>query len=86
MKKHSLSHGAAVLVCTLTAPLLVDIVRTHIPLIHTGITKFSVFLVHLLPLSIRTSHLSQLLYATLLAAIWGAAFAFAHNKNFIRGG
>jgi hypothetical protein len=79
MKKHGLSHGAAVLVCTLSSALIVDVLRKHVPVVHEAVEKGAKYLLSIFEFSNPPEHVAILLYATLLAIIWGVAFALMHK-------
>ena len=79
MKKHGASHGIAVLVCTVSAALMADVVRNHNPLIHNSIRRFSEFIAGFLPIPYDPKYIGIVLFAALLATIWGIAFTFVHN-------
>ena len=78
MKKHGISHGMALLVCTVTAALLTDTVRKYVPSIHEMVGKFSAFALEHLSMPLAPEFLGILFYATVLAMVWGAAFSLVH--------
>ena len=75
MKRHVFSHAMAVLVCTVTGALLVDIVRRHIPYVYRVLQRFAHLVINLLELPYDVHQVSIVLYAVCIAALWGAAFA-----------
>jgi len=79
MKKHGFSHGAAVLVCTISSALLVDVLRKHVPVVHDAVENFAKYLLGIFQFTNPPEHLAILLYATLLAVVWGVAFALMHK-------
>ena len=79
MKKHGLSHGLAVLGCTISSALLVDIVRKHVPLVSDFVTRVSVALRDSFEIQYAPDHISIVLYASILAVLWGVAFAWMHS-------
>jgi len=81
VKKHGASHGAAVLICTISSALLVDVVRRHVPIMHNAINGISVFFVNILNLQSPPRYLNILIYSVILAVIWGIAFKFMHEDD-----
>ena len=79
MTKHGASHGAAVLVCMVASVLLADIIKKYVPIIYNAVLKFSYLLADLFHLQVSTGYLSTLIYASMLAVIWGIAFSFVHE-------
>ncbi len=79
MKKHGASHGIAVIVSTVLAALIADIVRKHVPLVYSAFNRFSQNLVDLMQLPFDSKYVSIMIFATFLATIWGVAFAFLHS-------
>ena len=79
MKKHGASHGFAVLVCTVSAALLADIIKDYVPFIYNAVHRFSSFLVSELQIPGGPRYVSILIFATALAVVWGAGFAIIHN-------
>lgn len=81
MKKHGASHGAAVLVCTITSALMIDFLKNHVPAVYYAINILSQFLLDLLGLLFPPVYLTILIYAAMLAVIWGVAFSFMHKDK-----
>jgi hypothetical protein len=81
MKKHASSHALAVLVCTVTAGVLIEIGRDHYPLAAQRLGKISRRIVDFFGLDFEPKIISILILAILLAAIWGIAFSFMHSDN-----
>ena len=79
MTKHGVSHGSAVLVCSIASTLLVDIIRKHVPFIYGMVDKFSTFIKSTIDLKYGSENISIITYATVLAVIWGVAFALVHE-------
>ena len=79
MKKHGLSHGAAVLVCSVTSALMVDIIQRHVPFVHRAVEKIVDFVLEKFPLPILPDYLGILIYSTALAVLWGMCFAMMHE-------
>ena len=79
MKKHGASHGIAVLVCTVSSALLIDILRKYVPFVYNAVNKFSDFLINILGLSFAPKYVSIVLYASILAIFWGVGFALIHK-------
>ncbi len=81
MKKHGASHGLAMLVCTVSAALLADIAKTHVPILANVVSKISSYIISLLHLQHAPKYMDILIYATILAVIWGVAFSFMHRDK-----
>jgi len=79
MERHGASHGIAVLVCTASSALLIDIIRRYVPVIYNAVNNFALFLINLMDLSSAPHSVSIILYATVLATIWGVGFALLHD-------
>jgi len=79
MTKHGASHAAAVLVCMVASDLFADIIRKYVPFIYDAVNKVSSFLVDLLSIQYAPKYFSFIIYATILALIWGVAFSLVHN-------
>ena len=79
MKKHGFSHAAAVLVCSVSSALLVDVARKHIPPLYDWVIRFSRYITDLVDTPISPQHFSIMIYASILAAVWGGAFALVHE-------
>lgn len=79
MKKHSISHGAAVLVATVTSTILVELAHEHAPAFYKMFNSFSEFIVSKGSLPVSPNSVSIIIYAVIIASIWGAAFAFLHK-------
>ncbi len=83
MCKHGISHGLAVLACTISSALVVDLVRTHIKPVHAYMNHACTFVAATLPIPVAPDHLHVLLYATLLGTAWGAAFSLMHRDKIV---
>jgi hypothetical protein len=81
LKKHGVSHGIAVLACTITSALLVDVVRRHVPVVYDFFYKLSLLLVEQFGLRHRPDYITILIYASFLAVVWGVAFACLHSDR-----
>ena len=81
MKRHGTSHGVATLASFLSAGLLLDQLKQHAPAAFGPLDRASAWIVAKseIPYDVRT--VSQLLLATLLAAIWGMAFAILFARR-----
>ena len=53
MKKHGISHAAAVLVTTCSSVLLIEIVRRHVPYIYNAVNRFSSMVIESLQLHLE---------------------------------
>ncbi len=79
MRRHGISHGAAVLVCTITSALLVDLVKKQVPVVYRAVENLAELTAFILALPYGTSFLNIVIYASMLAMIWGVAFSFLHR-------
>ena len=75
MNKHGMSHAIAILVCTLSSGLLIQLAWQHFPVINRVLDFMSILIIRALGLSISTQSMSVLMLATILGLIWGMAFA-----------
>lgn len=81
MRKHGVSHGVAVLVCTVSSALMVDVVRRHVPAVYDFFNRLSMLIVEYFELRHRPDYITILIYATFLAMVWGVAFACVHSDR-----
>jgi hypothetical protein len=81
MKKHAVSHGVAVLVCTISSALLVDVVQRNVPAVYEFFHKFSLLIIEQFELRHRPDYITILIYASVLAVVWGVAFACIHSDR-----
>ena len=81
MKKHASSHGLAVLVCTITAGILVKISRDLYPVGARYLENISKFIIKVLNLDYEPRIISTLILAVILAIMWGIAFSFLHSDK-----
>jgi hypothetical protein len=81
MKKHGISHGGALPVCTIASALLVDLIRNNVPILDKIVTTISTSVINMLHIQHDPEYISILIYATILATIWGAAFSFMHSDK-----
>jgi len=81
MKKHGISHGAALLVCTITSALLADVARRNVPILDNIVTTISTSVINLFHIQCDPTYINILIYATILATIWGIAFSFMHSDK-----
>ncbi|MDZ7304473.1 MAG: hypothetical protein ONB44_20305 [candidate division KSB1 bacterium] len=84
-KRHGLSHGLATFVSVITAGLLIAILRSYIPFF-IGIFDdvglwLSNWLVAKFGKQIPPSLLSTAVFASLLAFVWGVAFAVMNRRR-----
>ena len=75
MHKHALSHGLAVLICTIASSLLIDVIKEHIPSVNDILHYVSAWIIVLSGIQFSPRALSLLILTSILAAIWGLAFA-----------
>lgn len=74
MVRHGSSHGFAVLVCTIAAALLIELVRDKIPRVVASLDGFSEKLIALFNIPFPPNYISTVLFASMLAFIWGVFF------------
>ena len=84
MKRHAISHGAGTLASTLAASLLIPTLRSRIPEVMEQLDRLSYLLVAIFDLPYRIDTVSVVLFATLLAVLWGFGFALAHRGQYTR--
>ena len=80
MIRHASSHGLAVLVCTISSALLVELFRGTLPGIYSNLISVSSKLITTFDLPMEPGILATILIAAILAMIWGVAFKFAFKK------
>jgi hypothetical protein len=80
MKKHAASHAGAVLICTIAGALITDVIRKHTPIVYKFVNGFSRTVVDAFSIGFAPEMVTTLLYATLLAMIWGIAFALINKR------
>lgn len=81
MTKHGLSHGLAVITCCITSGVLMRMASDAYP---KAINRVEVFLAqHVANLGVDISgqFAAMLLFAGLLATVWGVAFSFLHTDS-----
>jgi len=82
-KRHGISHALAVLISTLSAGLIISIVKPYVPslanLFHSAACKVSEFIFLKAGVTIAPSVLSTVMLAAILAFLWGMAFAHLHK-------
>ena len=81
MKKHAASHGLALLVCTVTAGILIKIGRDHYPMLCQRFEELGAFVANKLNLGYSPKAISTVILAVFLAVIWGIAFSFMHSDE-----
>lgn len=81
MKKHASSHGLALLVCTVTAGVLIGMGRDHYPTIAQKLEDISLYIVTFFNLDFPPKVISILIIAVILAVMWGIAFSFMHSDK-----
>jgi putative exporter of polyketide antibiotics len=81
MKRHAASHGAAVIVCSVVGALITDVIRKYVPAAYKSVNWFSKSIVDALSISYPPEWITTLIYATILAVIWGVAFALMSKRQ-----
>lgn len=74
------SHALSVIVCSISSTLLIDEIRVFIPKFYELLSIPSTLAIYYFNMPFTIRGLSTLLLASLLAMIWGMAFARL-NKN-----
>ena len=77
---HGSSHGIAVFICTVTASLFADFVRTRLPSLFNFINLIAEWLHELLGFNISVDAINFLLYASILGFIWGMAYKVIRDR------
>ncbi len=75
MTRHGLSHGTATLVTVVAAGLLTEHARQHLPLLARALDGVSAQIYRTGWIKIPQEALTPLLLGSLLAVLWGVAFA-----------
>lgn len=75
MTRHGISHGGATLVSMVTAALLIGHAQKHVPLLLQRLERVAIRLKHEFSLDLEVETLSAILIASVLASLWGIAFA-----------
>ena len=78
MRKHGVSHGAAVLVCTIASALMADIVKKHVPFVYEIVEKLSKLIIDWVHFQYAPQYMNIIIFAAILAVVWGIAFSFMH--------
>lgn len=81
MIRHASSHGFSVLVCTIMAAFLIEILKPLIPGFISIIEDFSYKLVSLFAIPLPVESLAIILLASLLAILWGIFFKLSYLKQ-----
>jgi|GEM_PF-2064980 len=81
MVTHATSHGFAVLVCSISAALLVETIKPMMPQVYHYISGLSDKIANLFEQPLNPEFVTIALLASLFAGIWGIMF-----KVFIKGG
>jgi len=81
MKKHASSHGMAVLVCSITAGILIKICRDYYPEIARRFEDISRYIITFFNIDYSPKVISTLILAVILAVIWGIAFYFMYSDK-----
>jgi hypothetical protein len=79
--KHGASHAAATLTCVVASGLLVRLVAVYLPDVMAQLTVLSRWLIRALGASMAVGTMTRLLFASLLAFIWGIAFKLTLDRD-----
>lgn len=81
MTRHGLSHGAATLVTSVAAGLILDQVRHEVPVL-SGLLMRSAYEISIrLPVEVDPYLLAISMAATVLAVGWGMLFGLLHGRR-----
>jgi uncharacterized membrane protein YozB (DUF420 family) len=81
MLKHASSHGLSVLVCSILAAVFVSVLEPTFPKLINKVEGFSLALVDKLNLPMEASYFSIMLFAVILAAVWGVFFKLSQRSS-----
>ena len=81
MTRHGLSHGAATLVTSVAAGLIVDQVRHEVPALSGFLLRVAYELSLRLPFDVDPYLLAVALGATVMAVGWGMLFGLLHGRR-----
>ena len=81
MTRHGISHGAATLVTSVAAGLIVDQVRHEVPVLSGLLLRAAYELSIRLPFHVDPQSLAVMLAATVLAVGWGMLFGMLHGRR-----
>ena len=81
MTRHGFSHGAATLVTSVAAGLIVDQFRHEVPILSRLLMRTASELSLLLPFDADPYLLAVTLAASLMAIVWGMLFGFVHGRR-----
>ncbi len=79
MTRHGLSHGLAVLTCSISSSILVKITHDFYPQWITRLETIAGNLATAVQLDMSVNSAAALLLATLFAFFWGMAFTCLHS-------
>ncbi len=80
MIKHGTSHGFSVLLCTLIAAFLIEILKPFLPKMYESVDRASIWMIDNFQVPISIEHLSITLIASILAILWGVFFKLRFYK------
>jgi hypothetical protein len=81
MVNHGSSHGLAVLICSILAAILVDLLRPHFPVLLDRLSALSNWFLKYVPIPFNTEQFNIILVASILAIIWGIFFKLSLKKE-----
>ncbi len=79
-KRHASSHALATLATVLSATLLATWLRFQYESIMSVFDGISQWILEIVPLSMSREMLTNIVFATVLSAIWGLGFYFLKRK------
>jgi hypothetical protein len=80
MIKHGASHGFSVLICTILAAFLVELLKPVVPRLIEKMSNISIPIVETLQIPLAAEVLNILLLAMILAILWGMFF----KRKFVK--
>lgn len=81
MVRHASSHSFSVLICTILAAFLIEILKPLMPRFMTTMEDLSYRLVTVFSIPINVDSFTIILIASLLAILWGMFFKLSYNKR-----
>jgi hypothetical protein len=82
MVRHAVSHGLSVLLCTVTAAVLIEVIRPVVPGVIKVGENLSRFVFDKLSLNVSYSLFNIVFVATFLGLLWGVFFRMRYRKEY----
>ena len=74
MVRHGTSHAFSVLLCTILAAFLIEILKPFLPKLYANVDRTSLWIIENFQVPVSLEHLSITLVASVLAILWGIFF------------